>query len=62
MCNEHFDGIRTRILMKNIAYVGALAALIDLDLDIITKLLEETFASKKHLATSNLDAIRLGYD
>jgi len=62
MCNEHFDGTRTRILMKNIAYVGALAALIDLDLDIITKLLEETFASKKHLATSNLDAIRLGYD
>ncbi len=62
MCNEHFDGIRTRILMKNIAYVGALAALIELDLDIITKLLEETFASKKHLATSNLDAIRLGYD
>jgi 2-oxoglutarate ferredoxin oxidoreductase subunit alpha len=48
--------------MKNIAYVGALAALIDLDLDIITKLLEETFASKKHLAKSNLDAIRLGYD
>ena len=62
MCNEHFDGTRTRILMKNIAYVGALAALIDLDLDIITKLLEETFASKKHLAKSNLDAIRLGYD
>lgn len=62
MCNEHFDGTRTRILMKNIAYVGALAALIDLDLDIITKLLEETFASKKHLAKSNLDAISLGYD
>lgn len=62
MCNEHFDGTRTRILMKNIAYVGALAALIDLDLDIITKLLEETFSSKKHLAKSNLDAISLGYD
>ena len=62
MCNEHFDGSRTRILMKNIAYVGALAALIDLDLDIITNLLEETFAAKKHLAKSNLDAIRLSYD
>ena len=62
MCNEHFDGTRTRILMKNIAYVGVLAALIDIDLDIIKKLLKETFASKKHLAKSNLDAIHLGYD
>ena len=27
LCNENFDGVRPRILMKNIAYVGALAAL-----------------------------------
>jgi 2-oxoglutarate ferredoxin oxidoreductase subunit alpha len=62
MCNEHFDGARARILMKNIAYVGALAALLDIDLEVITGLLEETFARKKHLVTSNLEAIRLGYD
>jgi len=62
MCNEHFDGARARILMKNIAYVGALAALLDIDLDIITKLLEETFAAKPHLIDSNMEAIRLGYD
>jgi len=62
MCNEHFDGVRARILMKNIAYVGALAALLEIDLDVITQLLEETFASKQHLVASNLEAIRLGYD
>ncbi len=62
MCNEQFDGVRARILMKNIAYVGALAGLLDIDLDIIKKLLEETFASKKHLVASNIEAIRLGYD
>jgi 2-oxoglutarate ferredoxin oxidoreductase subunit alpha len=62
LCNEHFDGARARILMKNIAYVGALAALLDLDLDIITELLEQTFASKQRLVESNLEAIRLGYD
>ena len=62
MCNEHFDGARARILMKNIAYVGALAALLDIDLEVIRSLLEETFAKKKHLAASNLEAIRLGYD
>ena len=62
MCNEHFEGARARILMKNIAYVGALAALLEIDLDTITKLLEETFASKQHLVGSNMEAIRLGYD
>ncbi len=62
MCNEHFDGARARILMKNIAYVGALAALLDMDVDIITQLLEETFGEKKHLVASNMEAIRLGYD
>ena len=62
MCNENFEGVRARILMKNIAYVGTLAALLDLDLDVTTQLLEETYASKKHLVASNLEAIRLGYD
>ncbi len=62
MCNEHFDGVRARILMKNIAYVGAVAALLDIDLDIITGLLEETFAAKAHMIASNMDAIRLGFD
>ena len=62
LCNEHFDGARARILMKNIAYVGAVAALLDLDLDVITELLEQTFASKQRLVESNLEAIRLGYD
>lgn len=62
MCNERFNGVRDRILMKNIAYVGAIAALIDIDMDIITTLLEETFATKAHLIGSNMEAIRLGYD
>ncbi len=62
MCNEAFDGARARILMKNIAYVGVLAALLDIDLDIIKELLEETFADKAHLIDSNMKAIHLGYD
>jgi len=62
MCNEAFEGVRARILMKNIAYVGAISALLDIDLKIITGLLEETFADKSHLIESNMKAIRLGYD
>lgn len=62
LCNENFDGVRARILMKNIAYVGTVAALLDIDLDVIVKLLQETFAAKAHLIDSNMQAIRLGYD
>jgi 2-oxoglutarate ferredoxin oxidoreductase subunit alpha len=62
LCNESFEGARARILMKNIAYVGVVAALLDIDVGVITKLLEQTFAAKKHLIDSNMQAIRLGYD
>ncbi len=62
LCNEKFDGARLRILMKNIAYVGVVAALLDIDLDVITTLLEETFAKKIKLVPMNLEAMRLGYD
>lgn len=62
LCNEHFEVARVRILMKNIAYVGVLCALLDIDRAIVRKLLEETFASKPKLVDSNLEAIALGYD
>jgi 2-oxoglutarate ferredoxin oxidoreductase subunit alpha len=62
LCNESFNGVRTRILMKNICYAGVLAALLDLDLEIIRKLLAETYAKKPQLVDSNMKAIQLGYD
>lgn len=62
LCNEAFTVARIRILMKNVAYAGVLAALMDIDLEIIKKLLEETFSSKPKLVESNLKAIMLGYD
>ncbi|WP_419935750.1 2-oxoacid:acceptor oxidoreductase subunit alpha [Candidatus Palauibacter sp.] len=63
MCVKNFEGGRTRILMKNIAYTGALAALLDLDMEVIRGLLEETFGERKrHLLDANFKAIRMGYD
>ena len=62
LCNENFNGVRTRILMKNICYAGALAALLDLDLQQIRALLGETYAKKPQLVDSNMKAIQLGYD
>jgi 2-oxoglutarate/2-oxoacid ferredoxin oxidoreductase subunit alpha len=62
MCNEHFSNARTRILMKNMAYVGTLAALLDLDRSVIERLVEQTFAAKPKLIGANMEAIALGYD
>ena len=62
LCNENFNGVRTRILMKNICYAGVLAALLELDLEHIRELLAETYAKKPQLVDSNMKAIELGYD
>jgi len=62
MVNAQFEGARVRTLMKNIAYVGALCALMEIDLDIVRGLLEETFAAKPKLVEPNFKAVRLGYD
>ena len=61
LCNENFEGARARTLMKNIMYAGTLAALIDLDLEVIRALLAETFAKKPALVESNMKAIEIGY-
>jgi 2-oxoglutarate ferredoxin oxidoreductase subunit alpha len=62
MCNANFAGMRERILMKNIAYAGALAALLDMDGDIIRALLKEKFGKKPALMDSNQKAVDLGYE
>ena len=62
MCNDAFKVARSRILMKNMAYVGAVAALIDLDLNVIHNLVREMFAAKPKLIDLNLQAIALGFD
>jgi 2-oxoglutarate ferredoxin oxidoreductase subunit alpha len=63
MVNHHFVEPRTRILMKNVAYVGALAALLDLELEVIEQLLKETFGERKaKLVEPNMEAVRLGHD
>src|SRR6516164_1901285 len=62
MCNESFGEPRERVLMKNIAYAGALVALLHVDMEIVETLLDEKFAGKKALRESNHRALRLGFD
>ena len=60
MCNEAFGEPRERILMKNIAYAGALVELLGIDSGVVDGLLEEKFARKKSLLESNHRALRIG--
>jgi 2-oxoglutarate/2-oxoacid ferredoxin oxidoreductase subunit alpha len=62
MCNTEFAGVRERILMKNIAYAGALSALLDMDTAVIRELLKEKFSRKPALMDSNQKAIDIGFN
>ena len=62
ICADNFAGDRVRILMKNIIYVGVLAALLEIDRAVLRNLLEQLFAKKKALLDSNFLALRLGHD
>jgi 2-oxoglutarate ferredoxin oxidoreductase subunit alpha len=62
MCVEAFQSDRERTLLRNIAYAGALAALLGLDMGILDELLRERFGRKKAALESNYRAIRMGFD
>jgi 2-oxoglutarate ferredoxin oxidoreductase subunit alpha len=62
MCNETFQGVRARILLKNIMYAGTLAALLDLDLNLMREMLGESYANKKSLLDSNVKALEIGFN
>lgn len=62
LCNENFTGVRSRILLKNIMYAGALAALLGIDMDVMRQLLQESYGRKPALLESNIKALELGHD
>jgi 2-oxoglutarate ferredoxin oxidoreductase subunit alpha len=62
LCNETFQGVRSRILLKNIMYAGVLAALFEIDLDIMRALLGESYGTKKSLLDSNVKALEMGFN
>ena len=62
LCVANFERDRDRTLLRNIVVTGALAALLDIDLDVISELLREKFGKKPKVLEMNFKAIRLGYD
>ena len=60
MCNAAYSVPRERQLFKNIIYVGALAALLDIDLAVIEQLLAEQFKGKDRVIKANVEALHMG--
>jgi len=62
ICNAVYSVPRERQLFKNIIYVGALAALLNIELSVIETLLAEQFAGKERLIRANVEALHMGRD
>ncbi len=62
ICNATYTDPRQRQLFKNIIYVGALSALLDIDPNEIERLFSEQYKGKEALLQSNVKALRLGRD
>ena len=62
MCMENYSNPRQQQLFKNVVYVGALAALLDIEMEVLKGIIEGQFEKKPKLIPSNFQALELGYD
>ena len=59
---DFFEVPRLQQLFKNIIYVGALAALLDIEMDVIKQIIEEKFSKKPKLVPPNFKALEAGFN
>jgi 2-oxoglutarate/2-oxoacid ferredoxin oxidoreductase subunit alpha len=62
ICNREYSEPRQRQLFKNIIYLGALSALLDMDVAEIERLIGEQYKGKEKLFDANKHALHLGRD
>src|SRR6202165_5647050 len=60
--NSTYTDPRQRQLFKNIIYLGALCALLDMDPKLVEQLFSEQYKGKEKLLSSNVHALALGRD
>ena len=60
--NSTYTDPRQRQLFKNIIYLGALCALLDMDPKLVEQLIGEQYKGKEKLLSSNVHALHLGRD
>ena len=61
ICLKEFQNPRQRQLFKNVIYVGALAALLDIEFGVLKTLVGDQFKGKEKLITPNVYALELGF-
>ena len=61
ICLREFDHPGQRQLFQNIVYVGALAAFLSIDFEILTSMISQQFRGKEKLILPNVHALELGY-
>ncbi len=61
LCMENYSNPRQQHLFKNIVYVGALAALLDIEMEVIQQIVKDQFSKKEKLIPPNFLALDLGY-
>lgn len=61
ICQREYTDPRQRQLFKNVIYVGALAALLDIEFEVLTGLIADQFKGKEKLITPNVHALELGF-
>lgn len=62
LCVAHYNDARTHLLMKNVIYVGALAALLNIEIEVLENIISEQFKKKEKLIPGNIQALHLGID
>ena len=62
MCARKWRDPRQRQLFKNMVYVGALSALLDIDMEVLKGVVGDQLKGKEKLVTANLEAVMLGRD
>ncbi len=62
LCNAEFTDARQRQLFKNIIYIGALAALLDIEFSVLEGQIAEQFKGKEKLIEPNIKALNIGVD
>jgi len=62
ICLREYTDPKLRLLFKNIIYIGALAALVDLDFEALKSLIRDQFNGKEKLIQPNIHALELGYN
>jgi 2-oxoglutarate ferredoxin oxidoreductase subunit alpha len=62
MCAKVWTDSRQRQLFKNIVYVGALTALLDMDMPTVERTIADSLKGKAKLIDANMKALKLGRD